>query len=175
MNRLAWESRVALRRIGRIGLIGLLLLGVAGYVHFAEIRPLQHDLSRREAALPARYAALAAPPPPVIEEARDGHGAGLKFTHLLRDMDRIAQEHGVALSEVGYQQVDENEGKLRRYTLTVPFQATYPQMRAFLGEVRRRPGVRLEKLSMAREGIEQIQLEIGLELSYLIAVEAPTP
>jgi hypothetical protein len=171
MSRLLWELRHIIDRLGRIGWMALMLLVLAVCLYLLKVRPYWNDLSAREQVMEARQAALVALPEPAVAEAVDESQADRRFTLFLRELVMAAEQHKIELPEVNYQQAREDDDKLEHYLVQVEFQASYPQARAFLGHVRRRPGARLERLVFTREDIGTTVLKTELDVSYLVALE----
>lgn len=171
MSRLLWELRHISDKLGRIGWMALILLALALCLYLLKVRPYRDDLNAREQVMEARQAALVALPEPAVAEAADESQADRSFTAFLRELVVAAERHGIELPEVNYQQAREDNDKLEHYLVQVQFQARYPQARAFLGQVRRRPGARLERLVFTRESIGATELKAELDVSYLVALE----
>jgi hypothetical protein len=74
------------------------------------------------------------------------------------------------ITQVDYKSQPEADGKLMRYSMQFPANATYLQLRRFLIELQASPGVRIENLNIQRQQIADDRLAIQIQLSYLTEI-----
>lgn len=171
MNRLAWEFQRARWRLGMPGLLAFVLIAAALVILLAEIVPLRRDEAERRSDLAAREEKLKEPPPPLAEEAPTEVSADRRFFVFLHGFHAMAERAALTIPQISYQVMDAKEDKsTKRYLLETTFTSTYLQMRSFLAELRRVPGVRCERLTISRQTIAATQLDIKLQCLFLVEV-----
>lgn len=92
-----------------------------------------------------------------------------ELSSVLRSLAQIANAQGLTLAQSDFQTVSDSHGGLRQVQLTLPLNATYPQLRRFLEDVLRQlHGVSVDHLGLKRETVSQGQIEVRLKLSVWI-------
>lgn len=170
MTRWLWELRRARWRFGTFGWLALLLMAVAAGVVVMEVLPMRADLARRAEELAAREAKLAHAPTPAPDVAGKAMNADQRFSVFLHSFHAIASKHGLSIPQVTYQAVAEDEASLRRYLVEGTFTGAYLPIRTFVADLRLLRGVRVERVSISRTGIDKTQLDVRIKCSYLVEV-----
>lgn len=175
---LAFEAR----RLGLAGLVGAVLIVAAlgaraGFEIAAERRAdaLRAEATRLRASL-GEPAARSAPADRLAAffDALDGADApGAEPRQPTQVVHRIARRHGIKLERGDYQAVPDARGRVIRHDMTIPLEATYPELRAWLAEVLQTlPGAALTGLVLKRETADESTLEAQVRLA--VYVKAPT-
>jgi len=95
--------------------------------------------------------------------------ADTELSSVLRSLAQIAKAQGLILAQSDFQTVSDSHGGLRQVQLTLPVNATYPQLRRFVEEVlRQQHGVSVDHLGLKRETVSQGQIDGRLKLSVWI-------
>lgn len=95
--------------------------------------------------------------------------ADTELSSVLRSLSQIAKAQGLTLAQSDFQTLSDSHGGLRQVQLTLPVNATYPQLRRFVEEVLRQlHGVSVDHLGLKRETVSQGQIEARLKLSVWI-------
>lgn len=170
MTRWIWELRRARWRFGTFGWLALLLMAVAAGVAALEILPMRADLARRTEELAAREARLAHAPTPDPDVADRTMNADQRFSVFLHSFHAIAGKHGLSVPQVTYQTVAEDEASLRRYLVEGTFTGAYLPIRMFVSDLRLLRGVRIERVTLSRTGIDKTQLDVRIKCSFLVEV-----
>lgn len=169
MSRLVWELRRAQWRLGIVGALAILLIGAAAVIALVQILPLHNDIAAREADLDARAAKLKLPPPPSPDQAVAPFSAEQRYFIFLHSLHAIAAKNGISLPQITYQlAAPDKDSSLKRYVVETTFAATYLQFRVFLSELRTMPGLRCERLTIARPNIGVTQLDVHLQCAFLV-------
>lgn len=158
--------------LGAAGLVSLVLLGVATAFLVLVVGPLQE----RSRALDARLLQAERRSPQPAGARPSGAAAKLAAfyaffdagepTEWLARLHQIAARSGLELRSADYR-MQRTAGRLERYEITVPVNATYPQLRAFLrtalAEI---PMLSLDQVAIKRQraGDGQVQAEVRLTL-----------
>lgn len=170
MTRWLWELRRARWRFGTFGWLALLLMVAATGVVVMEILPMRADLARRGEDLSRREAELKHAPTPAPDVVGGGMNADQRFSVFLHSFHAIASKHGLSIPQVTYQMATEDEASLRRYLVEATFTGAYLPVRMFVSDLRLLRGVRIERVSLSRTGIDKTQLDVRLKCSFLVEV-----
>jgi len=168
VTRWIWELRRARWRFGTFGWLALLLMMMAAGVAVSEILPMRADLARRTAELSTREAQLVHAPPPAPDVVGRAMTADQRFSVFLHSFHAIAGQHGLSVPQVTYQAVAEDEASLRRYLVEGTFTGSYLQVRTFVADLRLLRGVRIERVTLSRTGIDKTQLDARIKCSFLV-------
>ncbi|SAK47302.1 hypothetical protein [Caballeronia ptereochthonis] len=168
MSRWTWELRRAQWRLGIFGVLAVLIALGAAIIALVDIVPLRADITARRHGLDARAASLKQPPPPAADEAVAPVSADQRYFVFLHSLHAIAAKNGMIIPQISYQVATERDSSVKRYLVEGSFQATYPQLRGFIGALRRLPGTRCERLTMTRADIGATQLEVRLQCAFLV-------
>ena len=170
-EQIIWYLRLIPKYSGILGIAGLALLGFAFMLYTQDLKPYVHDLAERESALERKFLQLRAPATLVsTTEALPKLNRSDTFTFFLRRLNDLAASNKVTITQVDYKSQPEADGKLMRYSMQFPANATYLQFRRFLLELQASPGVRVESLNIQRQQISDDRLAIQVQLSYLTEV-----
>ncbi|HEY5804435.1 MAG TPA: hypothetical protein VIT90_12145 [Lysobacter sp.] len=172
MNRIEWELRRGLWRLGTLGRVSIAVLAITVVIAWVEVWPMQRDLAQRRARLDDRVAAVVEPPPPLPEAARDKASADQKFSIFLHSFHAIAARRGLAIPSAVYQAAPSDSNRLRRYLVEASFNSDYQQFRGFIADLRQLPGVRIEHVTLSRQDIGQTRLAVRLQCSFLVEVSS---
>jgi len=88
----------------------------------------------------------------------------------LKKIDAAAASKGLQLASGEYKVVRSSAHKLARYEITLPVQGSYPQIRAFIGQVLVDvPAAAVEEVTLKRDTIENARLEARIRLTLYLA------
>jgi len=165
----------AMRRLrdelGTTGLLSLALFAAAALFLVAVLNPLadrNRMLEERLAQAERRPASAAAPSTLTARLAAfyAFFDTGEQTSDWLRRLDQIAARSGVELRSADYR-IQRPAGRLERYEIALPVNATYPQLRAFLrtalAEI---PVMSLDQVVIKRQRASdgQVQAEVHVTL-----------
>ncbi|UXY16810.1 hypothetical protein N8I74_07265 [Chitiniphilus purpureus] len=170
-KQLTWHARQWSRHAGILGLVGGALLLGALFIQRQEVVPFERDLLEREQKLEENQRSLrqpAATPASAVEQA--ALNPPESFTEFLRRASQIAGRNRLSVLQSEYKMVSEGGGHLVRYGLQFPANGRYPDVRGFIADLEKLPGVRVEAISMSRLQIGDELLSIQMQLSYLTEV-----
>jgi hypothetical protein len=115
---------------------------------------------RRTASTPEQLAAFYAFFPPA--------GATPEW---LKKIDAVARAKGIQLSTGEYKIVRSGTHRLARYEITLPVQGSYPQIRAFIGQVLAEvPSAAVEEVTLKRDAVETVRLDARIRLTLFVAL-----
>lgn len=180
MKALAAELNRRLNMLGLPGTLGIGLLLFCGVFFLSTIAPMQGQLGRlhlRSGRLgtsvggPAERALLAARhlPSAQLAEFYGAFPTGKDIPAALEKIYALAQAQGLQLPKAEYRMIGEADAKLERYQISLPFKASYPQVRQFtaamLNELQT---VSLDELKFERSGSDPNQLEVQIKLTLFV-------
>lgn len=157
--------------------LGLLLLVVAVAAQLLLVQPLQQravqlqdetDTLRRQLARQPQQAA-----DPVVrgEALLAGLPAADEALQAVALVHRSAASHGVVLSHGEYRVLREGGARWLRYQVSLPAQAPYPALRAWVAEVMNTvPNASLDELGLQREDVAQPMLDARLRFTLYLKV-----
>jgi hypothetical protein len=167
-EQIFWYLRLIPKYSGILGIAGLALLGFALMLYTQDLKPYIYDLNEREIALERKFQQLRTPvAAKSTTEALPKLNRSDTFTFFLRRLNDLAANNKVIITQIDYKSQPEADGKLMRYSMQFPANATYLQLRRFLLELQASPGVRVESLNLQRQQISDDRLAIQVQLSYL--------
>jgi Tfp pilus assembly protein PilO len=179
MNTLLWHLRQWGRRFGRSGLTGLALLIVAGLIqadlHTRRDETLAQKRNQLAAlSLAARNAQQAEESPSSQVNVIDTLPADAKAPWLIGQLEQIARNHGLRFYSGKYTQAPVAGTPLLRWQLSLPLEASYPEIRAFIDDsLRQLPALALDEFKLARDSIESTDLEASLRFNLYVHEAAP--
>ncbi|KAF0812920.1 hypothetical protein IGB42_02768 [Andreprevotia sp. IGB-42] len=167
--QLMWGLRQWPRYTGLLGLVGVGLLLFALFVYQQKVKPIQRDLESREQVASEEAQRLARP------AASDASSIALltplrpaeSLTNFLRELAQLAEKNKINVQQTDYKSNAEGDNHLLRYGVQFPANGTYDDLRLFIADLEKIPGVRIETFSVARNQIADEQLSAQLQLSYL--------
>lgn len=178
MKHLAWLAR---RRGTVLALgAGTVLIAAALLLHGLAVRPLE----RRVLALQAQRQA---PRDGMLERLgddlarQDSPRAQLDsfYAYFERDealTDRLARVHtiarslGIEIKRADYRLSSQPQRRLDRYQMSVPIQASYPTLRAFVTTVLRElPTLSLEQIQLQRKDVADGAVEAQVSFTFYLA------
>ena len=165
MKRMRWW--IGRTQLGWPGAAAICLILLAASAQVFLLRPLQGSYDTGP-AVPVREAG---PPLPAANEPRHFHGRfeGAVVPRQLASLNRIAAAHGIALAHAEYHVLNEGEAGLHRYQVTLPIEAPYPAIRAFLGDVLEQlPTAALEQVAFERKRIGASAVEAQIRLTLYV-------
>lgn len=170
-EHIIWYLRLIPKYSGILGIAGLALLGFALMLYTQDLKPYLSDLNQRETELERKFQQLRAPVvTSTTSEVLPKLNRNDTFTFFLRRLNDLAAQNKVAITQVDYKSQAEADGKLMRYSMQFPANASYLQLRRFLLELQASPGVRIESLNLQRQQISDDRLAVQVQLSYLTEV-----
>jgi hypothetical protein len=153
----------------------LLVLAVAALAWLMPARDLlarQHELARREAALPAPRVA---PAPPATDE----HNLALFYAVLgerryaeqqVKTLFGLAAKTGLVLHQGEYKAAYDRNARLHTYQVTLPVKGSYGAIWQFsLLALRAIPFASLDEISFKRDAIGQAEVEARLRLTLYLS------
>jgi hypothetical protein len=166
---LAW-----LDRCGRMPVFGAVLAAVAAVLFLASSLPTQAE--NRELA---RRAALAEAPQREARQAKAAAGEGAAFARFFRRPERetewlrrihdLAAQQGIALDQATYAAANEPGLDLVRYQVTLPIQATYPQIRRFVASLLNEiPVLAVDAVALERKQPTDRHVDAQLKLTLFL-------
>lgn len=183
LRRHAQLAAFAARRLGPAGLAGALLIlaALGARAGFGFVAERNAEQARAEAAqLRARLARpeQSATPADRIAAFFDAlvlPADGADSRQPAPVIHRLARKHGLRLERGDYQAIPDARGRVVRHQMTIPLQASYPQLRGWLAEVLATlPGAAIDGLILKRESAAEDELEVQVRLAvYLKAPAAP--
>lgn len=173
-NRLLWQTRRQLRRIGAGAIAGAacILLAALAQWHSTQLAQQQAVLARQ---LSAAAKAAALPPAPVATEA-----AGVAAFHaylpphdtipdLLKDMVKVAQQNGITLAKAEYKPQADTKAGFLRYQITLPVKADFANLQGFIiNALQTLPTLTLESVAFKRDQIESGEIEARIQFALLV-------
>ncbi|WP_035053064.1 hypothetical protein [Andreprevotia chitinilytica] len=168
-QQLLWLLRKWPRYTGILGFVGAALLVAAGLIWLQKVKPIEHDLDRREETVDAEAAKLAHPAASgasSLAALAPLRHAG-SFTDFLRELAKLSQDHKLIVPQTDYKSSPEGAGHLLRYGVQFPATGSYADLRAFVADIEKIPGVRVETFSVGRTQIAEETLAAQIQLSYL--------
>jgi len=162
---LLWCAR-RLRELGWAGALGLALLAFAAAFLVSGVWPLQDKLAGTRASaldLQARLrrpGALEPGPRQRVDAFYQRFGDYASLPELLVRLHGYALARGVNSRKADYRETPETGTPLVRIVVTLPVTAQFDALRAWLADVSAEmPGVALESLRVARDGIGKAEVE----------------
>lgn len=174
MKALAAELNRRLNMLGLPGTLGIGLLLFCGVFFLSTIAPMQGQLGRlhlRSGRLgtSAGGPAERALPSAQLAEFYGAFPTGKDIPAALEKIYALAQAQGLQLPKAEYRLIGEADAKLERYQISLPFKASYPQVRQFtaamLNELQT---VSLDELKFERSGSDPNQLEVQIKLTLFV-------
>mgnify|MGYP003396842273 FL=1 len=182
LNQLLPQLRWQVSRLGVIGKIGLGLLVVSSIYFFSVVVPQESDLRKlKERAETLQTQALSKQTSGDAESGvkMSGDQALQAFYDFfprvdsspfwIRELVRIAQNHGVELSSSEYRLVNDNDARLARYEMILPVKGKYSQVRAFMATALEAvPAMAISAIAIKRENVTSEKLEVRLEVNLYL-------
>lgn len=178
MNTLVWHAHQWARRLGRTGLAGLLLGAIAAIIQFAHTVPLQLEtqaLETRVATLQvaAKRSVLRPASVPTVGFI-DSLPATTAASAVIGQLEQLARAHDLQLLRGQYAQSPVTGTSLLRWQLTLPIEAEYPKLIAFIAaSLQALPSLALDELKLKRDTIETTTLDADLRLNLYLQESAP--
>ncbi len=178
MNTLLWHMRQWARRLGRTGLAGLLMGIVAVLIQFAHTVPLEAKTVALQARLVERQAEAKRTQPRVASVSASGFFDSLPDTHaastVIGQLERLARAHGLQLLRGQYAQTPVAGTTLLRWQLSLPIEAEYPKIIAFVAaSLQALPTLALDELKLKRDTIETATLDADLRFNLYLRESTP--
>ncbi len=166
---LAW-----LDRSGRLSVFGAVLAAAASVLFVASSLP-----TKAENRALARRAALAEAPQREAKQAKGVATDAAEFqrffqrpereTEWLRRIHDLAAQQGIALNQASYASTNEQGLDLVRYQVTLPIQATYPQIRRFVASLLNEiPVLAVDSVALERKQPTDRQVDAQLKLTLFL-------
>jgi Tfp pilus assembly protein PilO len=172
--RLTWQARRLLRQAGAgaIGGVACSALAVLALWHTSQLDQRQTSLASQ---LNAAARVAAAPRAPVATEA-DGVAAFHAYLpphdtipDLLKELVRVAQQNGIALSKAEYKPEQDDKAGFLRYRIALPVKAEFASVQGFLVDsLQALPTLTLESVAFKREQIASGEVEARIQFMLLV-------
>ncbi|OHC71260.1 MAG: hypothetical protein A2045_01940 [Rhodocyclales bacterium GWA2_65_20] len=158
-----------LEKLGLPGIAGLGLLLFCLSFYFGNVAPVRAELASlesEEAQLVATAAANRAAAAPAQEAGTGQALPGLiEAPELLRQLNTLANKHGVAVERTAYQ-IKDKDGP-RRLEVSMPLKVGYPALRSYLRDaLRLTAAASLDELSLQRSQAGDAAVAAQVRLSY---------
>ncbi|WP_244130358.1 hypothetical protein [Burkholderia sp. BCC0044] len=167
-DRLRWAAYVTRRRLGAVGFAAAIVAAAVPIAHVRYFQPEADRLVEARADASRALSALAKQGSP-----RDTRGMTLRDVQKLRVAEQayavfeLLERNGVERKHATYRHDVEVKGQLRRMTIDIAASGTYADLRAALRAISDQPMVRVESMTLARDNIDDVQLEIDVRVSIL--------
>ncbi|MEJ8851651.1 hypothetical protein [Variovorax rhizosphaerae] len=175
---LLWQAAKLPALTGLYGVVGIVMVVMALWSFFDRQRPVERDLDSREVELAKkeldleqRARELAEPPDPDAPVLHNTVRAEESYTTFLREGVRLAADNHLKGTQIEYRTLSEAGGRLVRYGLQFPVNGTYPDLRNFVIQISRIPGVRIERMEFTRTQIGDAEVSAQIQLTYLTEVK----
>lgn len=179
MIALRSEIQRLLRRTGWIGVIGLALLGGSLVFYAAMVLPLQMESRQLEASqeklersiLEMKRGKAAAAPTSAMQLAAfyDFFPGFNRIDELVARIYAVAKHQHISLANGQYKLAEDASGKLYRYQITLPLDASQIQISRFLAEILAEiPALSLDDISLKRETIGTPTVNARLRLTLFL-------
>lgn len=177
---LAWQVRRLLRIVGWLGVAGMGLAFAVVLFYFWVFVPLRASVAdmRDEAAhLREQIATRRAvdsnhDPATQLAEFYRFFPEDVVMTDTLRKIYAAAAQENLALEHGEYQLVPAQEGKLLRYSLTLPIKGPYTKLRRFIAKVLKdNPSLALDGVSFSRQAVMEIGVSAQVRMTLFLRAE----
>ena len=179
MNGILEQLRAHAERIGGTGVAGIALMAFAAAFYGSAIAPLEAEVAklRAEAArLEAKFGLGGKLPGAPNGDAGEQLATFYAFfprsdssPAWLAKIHAAAQAKGIVLQSGEYRLDRRADQRLARYQITLPVTATYPQIRAFIGEVLAEvPAAALEEITLRRESAASPTVEARIRFALFL-------
>lgn len=174
---LVWQSRRLLRIVGWFGVAAAALAVAVALFHFSAVVPLRASMAdmRDESEhlrerLATRHVVDANQEPAAqLAEFYRFFPEGDVITKVLGRIYAAAAQENLVLEHGEYQLVPAQEGKLVRYSLSLPIKGPYTKLRRFIGKVLRdNPGLALDGVSFSRQGVIDIGVSAQVRMTLFL-------
>ncbi len=166
MRLLTQRLMFLLNRLGPVGWLGLVLLGIATVGLLASALPKQsqiHDLAleidRTVREVQQRRLNPQVVPLTPAQQLADFYKVfpkGSTIPDWLEKLNDIATQHDIELDIGNYAMSKTDAGRLNQFRITLPIQATYPQIRAFISDsLAAMPALALESAAFKRDQVDE--------------------
>ncbi len=178
MNILMWHAHQWARRLGRSGIAGLLMIAVAVLIQFARTVPLQAEtaaLDTRLISLQTANKRVVAPPVNVPASGfTDRLPPTTAASAVIGQLEQLAHAHGIQLLRGQYAQTPVAGTSLLRWQLTLPIEAEYPKLMAFIAaSLQAQPTLALDELKLKRDTINTPVLDADVRFNLYLRESAP--
>ncbi|WP_414448999.1 hypothetical protein AB4851_06935 [Burkholderia sp. 22PA0099] len=166
--RLRWGAYVATRKLGVPGLLAaasaVALLGL----HALYLQPEHVRLAAMRDGLAKQFAALPVPAAKAgtggmtldqVQQLQSGTQAYALF--------EILAQNGLERKNATYRSAAEVKGKLRRLTIDIALHGSYLGLREAIRAIAGQPMVRIESVTIERDGIDSADINAALQVSML--------
>lgn len=173
------EAQRLLRRTGSTGAIGIALLAGSAVFYTAMVLPLRQESTQlinnqkelHRSALKMKRGKAAAPPTSESQLA-EFYGFFPRFDSIDEQVAKIyavAKHQNINLANGEYKLAEDAVGKLYRYQITLPLNASQVQISRFLAEIMAEiPALSLDDISLKRETIGTPTVNARLRLTLFL-------
>lgn len=179
MNILMWHAHQWARRLGRTGLAGLLMIAVAVLIQFAHTLPLQAETIALDSRLLSLQAAakrgvVTQPLTVAASGFTDRLPPTTAASAVIGQLEQLARAHGIQLLRGQYAQTPVAGTSLLRWQLTLPVQAQYPNIMAFIAaSLQAQPTLALDELKLKRDTINTAVLDADVRFNLYLRESTP--
>lgn len=179
MNGMIERLRARAERIGRAGIVGIALIAFAAAFYGSAVAPLEVEVDalRAEAArLETEFRMSGKLPRDAKATTAEQLAAFYAFfprpessPDWLGKIHAAAKAKGIVLQSGEYRLDRRTDQRLTRYQITLPVSGTYPQIRAFIGDVLAEvPAVALEEITLRRESAASPTIEARIRFALFL-------
>lgn len=176
MQRLRWEARRGMRRLGWTGLVGLCALAFSAVAAWQgqQLKQRQVQLHHQlKAALSAKP--IAPPADSAVEAARQ---IAAFYAYLprhemipeqLKQLVSIATKNGIVLAKADYKAQPQEGADFLRYQVTLPIKADHTHTQAFiLAALQGLPTLTLDSVTFKRNTADAVEVEARVQFVLLV-------
>lgn len=177
MKRIEWLWQEILRNLGWRGVFGLPLIAGAVFLRVAVTTPLSAHIEQLKMETPDAYRYMrdsikreAAVSPAVQLAAFYQHfNHDQPLTDWLGKIYGIGESHHLLLRQAEYRVANERGSRLVQYQIALPVNASYPQLKQFIGAVlSEAPVVSLDQLSIQRRKVGDASVDAQLQFTLFL-------
>ncbi len=178
MNILMWHVYQWARRLGRTGIAGLLMIAAALLIQFGRTVPLQAET----VALDTRLLSLQGAAKQIVVQPVSVPASGFTdrlppttaASAVIGQLEQLAHAHGIQLLRGQYAQTPVAGTSLLRWQLTLPIEAEYPNIMAFIAaSLQAQPTLALDELKLKRDTINTSKLDADVRFNLYLRESAP--
>jgi Tfp pilus assembly protein PilO len=178
VSRLRWMQRRCLDRLGWQGMTGIVLLAISAMAWLAAIAPLEGEIAALRMQAGVRHFdgksqavdARAADPVAQLQAFHAFFDRKQPLEAWLSRLYALGERNGLLLREARYEPADAQELGLRRYRISIPVTARYPQLRGFLSAALAQiPVLSLDRVALHRNQAGDATVDAQLQFTLYLA------
>jgi len=182
-ERLRWQARRSLRRLGWPGILALGVLAACPAWYFSAMIPAQERLQSAQANARSLHERIARSATAMGMNQRTAEEQLTEFYRIfpgeksspqwLEKLLAVAETHGLSLDQGEYAAAPDKATKLVRFQITLPVKGEYLKIREFLAALPAElPVIALESVQFQRQKIADPVVEAKIRLVLYLGLEA---